>query len=149
MDFGPLNDRTYARCRVTKDRWFWVVFESLIHQIEKYSDLYGYESTAAAAEARARREAGPGARKTIPRAAAAFLEALRLGTANPSWHPPWCDTLGLTLPCGIDDVKAAYRRLAKAAHPDTGGNADDFMAIESAYREALAYHDRSGSPLEW
>jgi curved DNA-binding protein CbpA len=55
--------------------------------------------------------------------------------------------LGLTLPCGIDDVKASYRRLAKTAHPDAGGRAADFIAIESAYREALAYCERYGPHL--
>jgi curved DNA-binding protein CbpA len=55
--------------------------------------------------------------------------------------------LGLALPCRIDDVKAAYRRLAKAAHPDAGGDAKDFIAIESAYREALAYCQQYGSHL--
>jgi curved DNA-binding protein CbpA len=55
--------------------------------------------------------------------------------------------LGLKLPCRLDDVKTAYRRLAKTAHPDAGGNAKDFIAIEGAYREALAYCQRYGSHL--
>jgi len=77
-----------------------------------------------------------------------FLKALRRGTANQRspWLPPWCVTLGLSLPCGIDDVKAAYRRLAKSAHPDVGGKAEDFVLVEGAYRDALNYCLRAPGP---
>ncbi len=51
----------------------------------------------------------------------------------------WCATLGVRFPCSVETIKAAYRRLAIAAHPDAGGDPADFRAIESAYREALAY----------
>jgi hypothetical protein len=61
--------------------------------------------------------------------------------------PHWSIQLGLILPCGIDQVKTAYRRLAKAAHPDAGGTAERFIAIESAYREALDYVQRYGPSL--
>jgi curved DNA-binding protein CbpA len=42
-------------------------------------------------------------------------------------------------PCSPDSIKAAYRRLAIASHPDAGGDPAEFRAIEQAYREALAY----------
>jgi hypothetical protein len=45
--------------------------------------------------------------------------------------------LGLAGDVGIDDVKAAYRKLALLHHPDKGGTAEDFTRIETAYREAL------------
>ncbi len=51
----------------------------------------------------------------------------------------WCATLGVRFPCTVETIKAAYRRLAIAAHPDAGGDPASFRAIESAYREALAY----------
>jgi DnaJ-class molecular chaperone len=51
------------------------------------------------------------------------------------------------LPCAIDEVKAAYRRRAKEAHPDAGGKAEDFIAIETAYRAALDYCRRYGPHL--
>jgi hypothetical protein len=76
-----------------------------------------------------------------------FLDLWRLGMANvrPRALPSWCVALGLTkLPSTLDEVKGAYRRRAMAAHPDRGGKANDFIAIESAYREALAYCQRSG-----
>jgi hypothetical protein len=151
MYYGSYNDAQYARCKVSKNRWFWVVFDSFLDMACFRSNVYGYESTAEAAEARARQAAGPGAFKGYAYWASDFRKSLRQGTANRRRPapppPPWCVVLGLTLPCGIDDVKASYRRLAKAAHPDAGGRAADFIAIESAYREALAYCQRLGSHL--
>ena len=46
-------------------------------------------------------------------------------------------TLGLTYPCHVEDVKRAYRRLAKQHHPDAGGDAATFRAVQSAYEQAL------------
>jgi hypothetical protein len=51
----------------------------------------------------------------------------------------WCATLGVRFPCSADSIKAAYRRLAIASHPDAGGDPAEFRAVEQAYREALAY----------
>lgn len=56
--------------------------------------------------------------------------------------PSWCSTLGVQLPCSIDDVKAAYRKLAKDVHPDVGGDPAAFVELERAYRVALDYCDR-------
>jgi len=146
----PYNDAWYARCMVRKDRWFWVVFDSFEDLVFVHATVYGCESTAADAEARASQAAGPGARKAKPTDAKRFLKAWREGTANrrATRLPPWCIALGLTkLPCGIDEVKAAYRRCAKASHPDAGGKAENFVAIEGAYRDALAYCQRCGLTL--
>ncbi|WP_165069853.1 DnaJ domain-containing protein [Paludisphaera rhizosphaerae] len=52
---------------------------------------------------------------------------------------PWCATLGVRFPCSPQSIKAAYRRLAREAHPDAGGDPAEFRAVERAYREALAY----------
>jgi hypothetical protein len=46
--------------------------------------------------------------------------------------------LGLTPPFTKDAVKDAYRRLAKEAHPDLGGDPARFVELEKAYRQALA-----------
>ena len=48
-------------------------------------------------------------------------------------------TLGLPRTASLAEVKAAYRRLAKANHPDTAGEAavPRFLAIQAAY-ERLA-----------
>jgi DnaJ-domain-containing protein 1 len=51
----------------------------------------------------------------------------------------WCATLGVQFPCSAETVKAAYRRLAKTAHPDAGGDPTRFRAVEQAYRDALTY----------
>jgi curved DNA-binding protein CbpA len=56
-------------------------------------------------------------------------------------------TLGLPPGAPIDDVKRAYRRLAKANHPDTAGPAaiPRFLAIQQAY-EALVGPRTNGRP---
>jgi hypothetical protein len=51
----------------------------------------------------------------------------------------WCATLGVRFPLSTSSIKAAYRRRAMTAHPDAGGDAAEFRALEQAYREALAY----------
>jgi hypothetical protein len=56
----------------------------------------------------------------------------------------WCATLGVRFPCSSESIKAAYRRLARASHPDTGGDPAGFRAVEQAYREALAYFAQAG-----
>jgi hypothetical protein len=68
-------------------------------------------------------------------------EAIRFARANSlgGSESGWCSVLGVTPPCSVDDIKAAYRRLAKESHPDAGGDATAFMALEQAYRDALAY----------
>ena len=41
------------------------------------------------------------------------------------------------VPGNVDEVKARYRQLAKAAHPDTGGDEDWFRTLTTAYNEAM------------
>jgi hypothetical protein len=45
--------------------------------------------------------------------------------------------LQLTYPCTVDEVKTAYRRLARQAHPDQGGSHEEFLALRAAYEQAL------------
>ncbi len=47
------------------------------------------------------------------------------------------EALGIGPPCTVGEIKEAYRRRAREAHPDRGGNPDDFRAIEAAYRRLL------------
>jgi hypothetical protein len=57
--------------------------------------------------------------------------------------PPWCVSLGLPWPHTAEQARDAFRRLAKTAHPDRGGDPAEFIRIESAYRAAMAYFERS------
>jgi hypothetical protein len=45
--------------------------------------------------------------------------------------------LGLEPPVDQDAVKKRFRQLAKEHHPDKGGDPKRFIALESAYRDAL------------
>jgi hypothetical protein len=45
--------------------------------------------------------------------------------------------LGLTVPWTTDQVKQAFRFLVKKAHPDSGGDGDEFKKLYRAYEEAL------------
>jgi DnaJ-domain-containing protein 1 len=76
--------------------------------------------------------------KEMVNAAFAGFEALPEGGDDP-WHV----TLGVSPVASIDEIEAAYRRLAKQLHPDLGGNAEDFHALERAYRRGRA--ERSGT----
>lgn len=47
--------------------------------------------------------------------------------------------LGLTAPATVTDIKRAFRKLAKAHHPDAGGCENKFKELVNAYDEALKY----------
>jgi hypothetical protein len=49
------------------------------------------------------------------------------------------EALNLSWPCTEAEVKGAYRRLAKTAHPDGGGSQDMFLALQEAYVQALQF----------
>ena len=44
---------------------------------------------------------------------------------------------GLDAGCSEEDVHRAYRKQVKNAHPDHGGDADQFKRLQAAYEEAL------------
>jgi len=48
-------------------------------------------------------------------------------------------TLGLSLPCSQADVRRAYKRLAKTAHPDLGGSHQAFIKLKQAHDSALRF----------
>ncbi|MBF2053810.1 MAG: J domain-containing protein [Candidatus Sericytochromatia bacterium] len=47
--------------------------------------------------------------------------------------------LGLEPPCSSAEIRQAYRRKARATHPDQGGDQRAFIRLQNAYRRALAY----------
>ena len=58
--------------------------------------------------------------------------------------------LNLTWPCTEADVKGAFRKLVKSAHPDGGGSHEQFLALQEAYDQALElcrlHSDKTYSP---
>ena len=58
--------------------------------------------------------------------------------------------LNLSWPCTEAEVKGAYRKLVKSAHPDGGGSQDMFLALQEAYEQALQlchrHSDEANSP---
>ncbi|MGD9891801.1 MAG: DnaJ domain-containing protein [Dehalococcoidia bacterium] len=51
---------------------------------------------------------------------------------------PWWEVLGVSQSASRTEIVNAFRALAKVHHPDTGGTADDFKRLRSAYEQALA-----------
>ena len=60
-----------------------------------------------------------------------------LGAGNSQLY----DTLGLHRDAPISEVRKAYRRAAKKAHPDTGGSREKFSIVKTAY-DVLSDPDR-------
>jgi hypothetical protein len=52
--------------------------------------------------------------------------------------PAWCAVLGLTPTASREEIVAAYRERAKAAHPDVGGSTLAMQALTRARDAALA-----------
>ena len=50
--------------------------------------------------------------------------------------PGWADVLGVTPPCTISQVKSAFRRAVKIAHPDHGGSDAAFQRVQQAFQAA-------------
>ena len=62
------------------------------------------------------------------------------GSAAPTLdRPDFLVRLGVLLPCSEQDIKEAYLAKAKSAHPDVGGNHDDFVELQTAYERAMEY----------
>jgi hypothetical protein len=67
-----------------------------------------------------------------------FLTPFHERVTQPGGRVPSClERLGLPYPATTAQVKAAYRQLAKNAHPDRGGNNEEFLALQAAYEQAL------------
>jgi hypothetical protein len=55
----------------------------------------------------------------------------------PAAKRSWWDVLSLPRDASRDDIKAAFRRLASAAHPDKGGSHDRMVELNAAQDKAL------------
>ncbi len=51
--------------------------------------------------------------------------------------PSWWELLGVPASSSPDAIKDAYKVKAKTAHPDAGGNAEDWARLQQAYEQAL------------
>lgn len=57
--------------------------------------------------------------------------------------------LGALPPYDVEDIKAAYRNKARAAHPDRGGDPADFIRLKQAYDQAMEYATFCGNRRAW
>jgi hypothetical protein len=74
-----------------------------------------------------------------------MLERAFLGfAALPAPEPilSWWQVLGVSENASFEEVRKAYLKLIKSAHPDVGGSKDKFEAVQRAYMEATA--EKSG-----
>lgn len=56
--------------------------------------------------------------------------------------PTFFKQLGFTeIPASINEVRERYRTLVKQMHPDSGGNIQDFQAMQKASEQALQWFD--------
>ncbi len=57
--------------------------------------------------------------------------------------------LGLAPPVTEEDVKQAYLIKARTAHPDHGGNVNDFKRLQEAFEQATEYARFKASRMQW
>ncbi len=63
--------------------------------------------------------------------------------------PAFIVTLGLALPATLEDIQEAYRQRVKTAHPDVGGDPEEFKHLEQAYQQALEYARFRSGRTRW
>ena len=56
-----------------------------------------------------------------------------LGRPSSSKSAEWCMTLGISVGASAAEIKKAYRKLVLKAHPDKGGDQEEFLRITEAY----------------
>lgn len=59
------------------------------------------------------------------------------------------EILGLALPVSVEDVKQAYLEKVKTAHPDKGGDPNEFQRIQQAYERATEYAQFKANRQGW
>ena len=81
------------------------------------------------------------AMRGIDRWGAAELEATFTGYAAlpaPAAGPTWWSILGVAATASVEEIRQAYRDLAKQHHPDVGGDGETFLVLGKALEQALA-----------
>ena len=63
-------------------------------------------------------------------------------TDSPAAPSPY-EVLGVSATVSQDELRRAYRRLARATHPDTGGTAAAFQAVQAAWELVGDPEDRA------
>ena len=49
----------------------------------------------------------------------------------------WYQILGVNENCAAEDIKSAYKTMAKIHHPDVGGNNENYLKLRAAYEEGM------------
>ena len=58
-------------------------------------------------------------------------------------RPDCFKALNLPAEASTAEIKAAFRRLSRATHPDAGGKAEEFVRVRRCYEEAMAIASRT------
>ena len=74
---------------------------------------------------------------------------MQRGPTPSDLRPECMAILGLLPPYALEDVKHSYRAKAHLAHPDHGGNVQEFLALQDAYQAALEYVEFVGDRRQW
>jgi hypothetical protein len=82
--------------------------------------------------------AAGGFRVTIGRVYSELLTGTETDSAA-SVQPAWAVVLGISPPFHSGQVRSAYRAKSKQFHPDTGGDHEEFIRLQSAYEQAQQY----------
>jgi hypothetical protein len=69
--------------------------------------------------------------------------------SSDSQHPECLMILGLRPPLTLEDVKQAYLAKAMKAHPDRGGDPQEFIRLQKAFDDATEFVKFKASKLEW
>ncbi|MBA3452790.1 MAG: J domain-containing protein [Deltaproteobacteria bacterium] len=151
-----MSDLTKALCSITatqRRRFFWAVWSTgapCETPFRKPDASGGGARSEDEARAAAERAVGRHVVLTEPYWARAWNRVLRgerppprrapraraPGQKPPALRSAWT-TLRLAPGASLAEVRKAFRQLALETHPDHGGNADDFRAVQDAYERLV------------